>query len=862
LKAYTPVIEQYLDIKKQHEDAVLFFRLGDFYEMFFDDAQTAARELEIVLTARDGGGDKKIPMCGVPYHAAGGYIAKLIAAGYRVAICEQQEDSHSVKGLVRREVTRVITPGTVLDDNMLDDNRNSYLAAVIVNSGIIGLAYTDVSTGEFKIQEFTGAKAEFLLKEELERLSPAECLVTEWSSAPSLWQDMTAVGGKTLISRPQLPFISEDEAAQILRDTFKTDSQGKQGLKDYTCGLVAAALIISFLKKTQKSEWQHLRYPVPVSGSAFMEIDYSTRRNLELTANLREQKKEGTLLSILDGCSTAMGKRLLRNWLERPLKELNPIKKRQDAVEELFENITLRQRLGKLLPGFYDLERLSGRLGSHTATPRDLLAVKQSLGVLPELRDAVSSVKSDLLVKYKDLDTVTELFQLIDGAVADEAPLSVKEGDIIKDGYHEGIDELRKISREGSQWLVNFELREKQRTGIKSLKIGYNRVFGYYVEVSRGSAADIPHDYHRKQTLANNERYINEELKGYEDKILGAKEKLHALEHKIFLDLCTQAAGYISRLQAAAAMIAKLDVFYALAEIAFRNDYTRPRMTNDPVLEIKDGRHPVVEKTLQNISFVPNDLFMDEEDYLFGIITGPNMGGKSTFMRQTALIIIMAQIGGFVPVKQARVGIVDRVFTRIGAADDLAAGQSTFMVEMMEVANILNNATKKSFIILDEIGRGTSTYDGLSVARAVSEFIVDHLKAKTLFATHYHELTELSQSKYGIFNLSVSVKETEDEVIFLKKVLSGQADKSYGIYVARLAGIPLRVINRAQEILDMLEPLRGSQKKPALFQPLLFANDSSSDILDELKEINLDDVSPKKAWDILWRWQLSVTKDN
>jgi DNA mismatch repair protein MutS len=745
---------------------------------------------------------------------------------------------------------------------MLEDNKNSYLAAVIVNSDLIGLAYTDVSTGEFKVQEFAGAKAEFLLKEELERLSPAECLATEWSSAPSLWQDMTFMGGKTLISMSQLPFISEEEAGRILRDTFKNASLAKQGLKDYTCGLVAAALIISFLKETQKSEWQHLRCPVPLSNSAFMEIDYSTRRNLELTANLREQKKEGTLLSILDRCFTAMGKRLLRNWLERPLKELKPIKKRQDAVEEFFENISLRQQMSKLLPGFYDLERLSGRLGSHTATPRDLLAIKQSLGILPELQTVVSSVKSELLEKYKNLDLVSELFKLINNAVADEAPLSIKEGDIIKDGYHEDIDELRKISREGSQWLVDFELREKQRTGIKSLKIGYNRVFGYYIEVSRGSTAYIPLDYHRRQTLANNERYINEELKGYEDKILGAKEKLHVLEHEVFLDLCTQAVGYISRLQEVAAMIAELDVFYSLAEVAFCNDYTRPQITNDAELEIKDGRHPVVEKALQNASFVPNDLFMNEEDYLFGIITGPNMGGKSTFMRQTALIVIMAQMGAFVPVKQARIGIVDRVFTRIGAADDLAAGQSTFMVEMMEVAHILNNATKKSFVILDEIGRGTSTYDGLSVARAVSEFIVDRLKAKTLFATHYHELTELSQSKYGIFNLSVSVKETEEEVIFLKKVLPGQADKSYGLYVARLAGIPLRIINRAQEILDMLEPFRSTQRKPALFQPVLFADDNSSNILDELKEINMDDISPKKAWDILWQWQLGLTKDN
>lgn len=852
MAGYTPMIEQYLSIKREQQEAILLFRLGDFYEMFFEDAQTASRELDIVLTSRDGGA-AKIPMCGVPHHAVNNYISRLISKGYKVAICDQVENPKNCTGIVKREVTKIITPGTILDDTMLDEGKNNYLAAVVDEDGLIGLAYIDISTGAFLVTEMSGPESKSLLDCELQRLEPAECLLPAGSSLDSLWQDNFSYQGMLLTKLVEGTDSLED-AGQILKKHLGVVSLDGYGLESYTAGVKAAGAIISFLNSTQKTRLNHIRTISVYNNSSFMELDAFTRRNLELTSSLREGKKEGTLLEILDQCRTPMGKRTMRKWLEQPLTDINQINRRLEATEELVNVMKLRQESRELLNKIYDLERLAGKLGSGIVTPKDLLALKYSLLVLPVLKDVLSNCTSPLLREISGLNPLPDVYEIIDKALSEDAPLSIKEGGIIKEGYNDEIDELKKLSSDGKSWLVDYENREKERTGIRSLKVGFNRVFGYYIEIGNANRNLIPQDYIRKQTLVNAERFITEELKNYEEKILGAREKLYELEYDCFLDIRSQLQKYIGSIQDTAGVVAILDVLASLAQVAYLNDYIRPVLSQDGRIQVKSGRHPVVEKSLQNVRFVPNDINMDNDKARFAIITGPNMGGKSTYMRQTAILVIMAQMGSFIPADEARIGIVDRIFTRVGASDDLAAGQSTFMVEMLELAKIINSASRDSLVILDEIGRGTSTYDGLSIAQAASEFIHDKIGSKTLFATHYHELTQLADSHPGIFNLSVSVVESGESVTFLKKVLPGKADKSYGIHVAKLAGIPNKVIARAYDILDGLEQEESNKSGSGVEQMSLFQEESSL-VLEELESLNLDNISPREALMILYRWK-------
>jgi len=854
LAGYTPMIEQYLGIKREHRDAILLFRLGDFYEMFFEDAQTASRELDIVLTARDGG-DVKIPMCGVPHHAANNYIARLISKGYKVAICDQVENPKQAVGIVKREVTKIITPGTILDDAMLDEGKNNYLAAVVDEDGLIGLAYIDVSTGAFAVTELSGPESKSSLDAELQRLEPAECLLPAGSSLDSLWQDSFTYQGM-VITKVVEEAANCEEARQILLKHLGVVSLEGYGIEEYSAGIKAAGIILSFLNTTQKTSLNHIRGITAYQNHKFMELDSFTRRNLELTASLREGRKEGTLLAVVDHCRTPMGKRTLRKWLEQPLRDIKQINKRQEAVEELVNDMKLRQTSREILNKIYDLERLAGKLGSGIITPRDLLTLKHSLSVLPLLKEALSSCTSTYLEELASLNPLAEVYEIIEKAINEDAPLAVKEGGIIKEGYSEEIDELKLLGSEGKAWLVALENREKERTAIRTLKVGYNRVYGYYIEVSNASRNLIPPDYIRKQTLVNAERFITEELKIYEEKILGAREKLYELEYLCFLEIRDTLQQFIASIQKTADAVAKMDVLASLAQVAYLNDYVRPVLSRDGKIEIKSGRHPVVEKALQDARFVPNDINMDNDKSRFAIITGPNMGGKSTYLRQTAILVLMTQMGSFIPADDARIGIVDRIFTRVGASDDLTAGHSTFMVEMLELAKIINNASENSLVILDEIGRGTSTYDGLSIAQAASEYIHDKIGAKTLFATHYHELTRLADNRPGIYNLSVSVLESGDNVTFLKKVLPGKADKSYGIHVAKLAGIPSKVITRAYDILDSLEKDDNPRTKPIPEQMSLFG-ETSSPILEELEGLNVDSLSPREALQILYRWKES-----
>ncbi len=852
MAGYTPMIEQYLATKRDYPEEILFFRLGDFYEMFFEDARIASRELDIVLTAREGGNKEKIPMCGVPHHAVNNYIARLISKGYRVALCDQVENPKQSVGIVKREVTRVITPGTVIDDAMLDESRNNYLTAIVDQDQVIGLAAVDISTGTFMVTELKGPDRFDNLDNELQRLAPAECLLPAGSSMDSLWQDnFTRLG--VLLSRIQDDLPGLETARRSLLEHFGVDSLDGFGVQHFSAGIQAAAAILAFINRTQKIQLGQINSLTAYENSMFLEIDSFSQRNLELTATLHDNKKEGSLLGVLDHCCTSMGKRTLRRWLEQPLKDLNAINRRLDAVGELVEQLTMRQDCRATLQKINDLERLAGKIGSGAALPRDLVALKSSLGLIPQLKSLLAAAGSDYLEAIAAMDPLGEVFQLIDTSINDDAPPGIKEGGIIKPGFRAEVDELKELASQGKTWLVDFENREKERTGIRTLKVGFNRVFGYYIEISKANLGLVPPEYIRKQTLVNAERFISLELKEQEEKILGARERLYELEYDLFMDLCKQLKTYIEPLQKCAAAIADLDVLQSLAQAAYMNDYVRPELTRDGIIDIRAGRHPVVEKSLTAVRFVPNDIEMDTDQARLGIITGPNMGGKSTYLRQTALLVIMAQMGSFIPADAAHIGVVDRIFTRVGASDDLSAGRSTFMIEMLELARIINGASRDSLVILDEIGRGTSTYDGLSIAQAASEYIHDHIKAKTLFATHYHELTTLADSRPGVFNLSVSVLESGDTVTFLKKVLPGRADKSYGIHVAKLAGIPSKIINRAYEILHGLEKVR-SAPKPAAEQLSLFGS-GGNPILDELESMKLDDVSPRNALDLLYRWQ-------
>lgn len=859
----TPMMQQYLQIKEQYKDCILFFRIGDFYEMFFEDAKTASRELELVLTGKDCGLEERAPMCGIPYHAADSYVAKLIEKGYKVAICEQLEDPALAKGIVKRDIIKVITPGTVTDINMLDEKRNNYIMSIYKNGEWYGISYCDISTGEFHVTEFKHSGEQKIL-DEIARLYPSEIIFnSELKKSEKFLKHIT--------ERFSISLSEYDDAAFEYGSCIKKVYNQFKNLDKklpITSGICACGALLNYIEETQKTSLFHINTLNIYSSGDFMVLDMATRRNLELTETIRTQSKKGSLLWVIDRTVTAMGARMIRRWVDEPLISRERIEYRLDAVDELYNNVYMRELLREKLKGIYDIERLIGKIVYGNVNARDLISLKQSLSVLPAIRECISDCKSSMLVNIlNSIDTLDDVYDLIDKSITDNPPMSVKDGFIIKDGYDETIDKLRKASREGKDWIAQLEEKEREATGIKSLKVGYNKVFGYYIEITKPNLSLVPQDrYIRKQTLANSERYITPELKEMESTILGAEEKVVQLEYDIFCSIRDSISKQIERMQKTAWAVSSLDVLCSLSYAALENDYVKPVFSDKGSITIKDGRHPVVEKTLPGGMFVPNDTYLDNGQDRISIITGPNMAGKSTYMRQVALIVIMAQIGSFVPAKYAEIGIVDRIFTRIGASDDLSAGQSTFMVEMSEVANILKNATSKSLILLDEVGRGTSTFDGLSIAWAVVEYISDKSKigAKTLFATHYHELTELEGRIDGIKNYSISVREHGDDIIFLRKIVRGGADQSYGIQVAKLAGLPDEVIKKAREIIAKLEDsditkINSAKKEAAAdrlsegYMQLDFFNLGNSDIINELKSIDILNTTPMEAMNILDR---------
>ena len=855
----TPMLQQYTAIKKEHPDVILMFRLGDFYEMFGDDAKIAARELEITLTSREAGLSGRIPMCGVPYHSVDRYIARLISRGYRVAICDQVEDPKLAKGLVKREVTRVVTPGTVLEDSMLEPGSNNFLVAPAGRQDAFGLALADISTGEFLVTEMSGQGAEQRLLDEIGRLAPAEILVPEDPN------DLTARIQE--VSNARITPFSIDEfvsARDILLKHFGTASLRGFGCDDYTAGLDAAAVVLKYLESTQPAALQQVRSLATYSTDGFMVLDPAARRNLELTQSMFDGARSKSLLQILDRTVTPMGARLLRRWLDQPLLDVKAIEARLDAVADFNGNLMMRSRVREILAGIYDLERLTSRTVTGTANARDLIALRNSLQSLPELQTALAASENRTICSLSEhLASLERVPELISSAIVEEPPLTLREGGLIKPDFNADLDTLRSASRNGKEWIAGLEAKEKERTGIKSLKVGYNSVFGYYIEVSKSNLSLVPENYIRKQTMVGAERFITPELKEYEAMVLGAEEKSTQLEYEIFCAVREQVAAEAEKLTAAARAVAQIDVLCSLAEVAAANRYVRPEINTGTGISIKNGRHPVVERLQTGELFVPNDCQLDCGENQLLIITGPNMAGKSTYLRQVALIVLMAQIGGFVPADSAQIGTVDRIFTRVGAHDELYSGQSTFMVEMNEAANILNNATDRSLIILDEIGRGTSTFDGLSIAWAVAEYI-EHIGAKTLFATHYHHLNDLADAFPGIKNYRIAVKEDEDRIIWLRKIMPGGTDRSYGIQVARLAGLPQQVIERAQEVLWQLESngatkgmLGSGGKIPAKTEKLqltLFEAEPHP-VLLEIEKLDVGTMTPIEALTKLYDMQ-------
>ncbi len=796
---YTPMMEQYLKIKEEYKHCLLFFRLGDFYELFFDDAVTTSKELEIALTGKSCGAEEKAPMCGVPYHSADVYISKLIEKGYKVAICEQTEDPKKSKTLVKREVIRVITPGTVLDSNVLEDGKNNYIACVYEGKGF-GFSVCDISTGEFFTTEFT-IENENKVIDEIAKYNPSEIICND---KLHISESISNIFDIRLSVYYDWAFKYSDAAIKLCNH-FKTFNLLGFGIDDKNQDCVCAAgALFEYISDTQKSNLRNISGIKKYSAENYMVLDLSSRKNLELTSNARDGGKKGSLLWTLDKTKTSMGARLLRKWLEQPLLNKAEIERRLEGVGDFKDNSADREEIKELLNTIYDIERIMGKVTYSTVNAKELLSLRNSIQYLPSLRVSLNNFSSDIIKDiYDDFDELTDIYELLFNSIKEDAPFSVREGNIIKEGYNEQVDKLREAKEKGSGWILNLETEEREKTGIKTLKIKYNKVFGYYIEVTNSNISLVPDRYIRKQTLTNCERYITPELKNIEDTVLGAEEKVVELEYSLFCDIREKIAVHIARIQKTANYIAEIDVLQSLGEAAYLNGYIKPEIKNDDETEIIGGRHPVVE-LMGKETFIPNDTILNGTDKRLSIITGPNMAGKSTYMRQTALLFVMAQIGSFVPAQKASFGICDRIFTRVGASDDLATGQSTFMVEMSEVANILNNATEKSLLILDEIGRGTSTYDGLSIAWAVLEHIALKIKARTLFATHYHELTEIEGKIDGVKNYCVSVKESGDEVVFLRKIIRGGADKSYGIHVARLAGIPKNVIERSNEILQLL----------------------------------------------------------
>lgn len=799
--ALTPMMRQYFEIKENYKDCILFFRLGDFYEMFFEDAETAARELELVLTGRDCGLEKRAPMCGIPFHASNSYIGRLVAKGYKVAICEQVEDPKFAKGIVKRDVIKVITPGTYTDSSFVEETKNNYIMTIYADleRNRCSLAITDISTGDFLATE--GELEKGVILDEISKFNPKEIILLD-SLDQELIKDITLTT-PALISRKPIEYF-EENFEEVLNNQF--------GEKSNSLSLMikkSSNALVKYILDTQKISLTNINDIEVYSLVDFMTIDLSSRRNLELTENLREKSKKGSLLWVLDKTETSMGSRMLRRWIEEPLVNKEKITLRLNAVEELFNDLSLNDSLKEALHDIYDIERILGKISNKNANAKDLIALKTSIGKIPNVKGIIENCTSSLLKNYHhNLDDLRDIYDLLEKSIKEDPSLTLKDGDLIKDGFNGEIDELRLAKTNGKDWISSLENREREFTGIKSLKVGFNKVFGYYIEISKANYSSIPEGrYIRKQTLANAERFITSELKEIEEKLLGASEKLCSLEYDIFLDIRNEVENHIDRLKTTAKIIAELDCISNLAFVALENDFIKPEINEDGETKIENGRHPVVEKVIPKGEFIPNDTIINKDDNQLLIITGPNMAGKSTYMRQVAIITLMCQIGSFVPASKANISVVDKIFTRIGASDDLAGGKSTFMVEMWEVSNILKNATENSLVLLDEVGRGTSTYDGLSIAWSVIEYICKNknLRCKTLFATHYHELTKLEGEIHGVRNYSVAVKEVDNNIIFLRKIIEGGADQSYGIEVAKLAGIPDEVINRAKEILETLE---------------------------------------------------------
>ena len=872
----SPMMTHYLETKKQYPDCILFYRLGDFYEMFFEDAKTASRELEITLTGKECGLEERAPMCGVPYHAVESYLNKLVQKGYKVAIAEQMEDPKTAKGLVKREVIRVVTPGTITNSQALEESKNNYLMGIVYMDGMFGISSVDISTGDYLVTE---VKSERTLLDEIFKFAPSEIICNEafYMSGVDLEELKNRL--HVVVTALENRFFSDDSCRRLLREHFHVNHLDGLGLSEYEAGTIAAGAVLSYLYETQKSTLDHLTAITPYTTGQYMMLDTSTRRNLELTETLREKQKRGTLLWVLDKTKTAMGARMLRSFVEQPLIDREGILARQNAIEELNMNYISREEMAEYLNAIYDLERLIGRISYKTANPRDLIAFKNSLAMLPHIKKILGEFGADLLREVDSgMDTLEELTALIEHAIVDDPPISVRDGGIIKDGYSEEADHLRHAKTEGKDWLAALEAEEREKTGIKNLKIKFNKVFGYYFEVTNSFKDQVPDYFVRRQTLTNAERFTTDRLKELEGTILGAEDRLFSLEYDLFYQVRDTAGAQVEKIQQTAKAIALLDVLISLSTVATRHNYVKPKINERGVIHIKNGRHPVVEQMMRDDMFVSNDTYLDNGKNRISIITGPNMAGKSTYMRQTALITLMAQIGSFVPADEANIGLCDRIFTRVGASDDLASGQSTFMVEMTEVANILRNATRNSLLILDEIGRGTSTFDGLSIAWAVVEYISNTktLGAKTLFATHYHELTELEGAISGVNNYCIAVKEQGDNIVFLRKIVKGGADKSYGIQVAKLAGVPEQVITRAKELVEELsdaditarakEIASGSrtvQPKKSVERPdevdlqqmSIFDTVREEDIIRELMEIDISRLSPVEALVTLDKFQ-------
>ena len=871
----TPMMQQYLETKKSYQDCILFYRLGDFYEMFFEDAITASKELEITLTGKNCGQEERAPMCGVPYHAVDSYLNKLVSKGYKVAICEQVEDPKLAKGIVKREVIRIVTPGTNLNLQALDDTKNNYLVCVTYFPGKIGMSVADVTTGDYYLTELEDIRK---LQDEINKYAPSELICNEQFFVSGF--DIEDLKNRLNVSVYSLAphYFDEEGCKKLLKKHFGVNSLQGLGIEDFPVGLIAAGALLQYLYEMQKTSLSHFTHIYPYLTSKYMLLDSSTRRNLELIETLREKQKKGSLLGVLDRTKTAMGGRLLRKYIEQPLIDKEKIARRLDAVEALCRKSVDREELREYLHTIYDLERLLGKVSYKTANPRDLIAFRNSLSMLPSLRTILADFEAPLLKDiYANMDPLEDIHRLIENAIEEEPPIALKEGGIIKEGFHETIDALRKAKTDGKKWLAALEEEDRERTGIKNLRIKYNKVFGYYFEVTNSYKDQVPEDYVRKQTLANAERYTTPRLKELEDSILNAEDKLFGLEYDLFCEIRDAIANEVERIQKTARAVARLDVFTSLSFVAEQNHYVRPALNDKGVIDIKEGRHPVVGQMIHNDMFIANDTHLDDKKHCIAVITGPNMAGKSTYMRQVALIVLLTQIGSFVPAAKADIGIVDRIFTRVGASDDLASGQSTFMVEMNEVANILRNATPNSLLVLDEIGRGTSTFDGLSIAWAVIEHISNRklLGAKTLFATHYHELTELEGKMDNVNNYCIAVKEKGDDIVFLRKIVKGGADKSYGIQVAKLAGVPDMVIDRAKEIVEQLsdnditervqnievDHARGERKKPVhydevdLEQISLFDTVTDEDVVRELKEIDVSNLTPVDALNTLYRLQ-------